>query len=37
MLGEDVDIRILAVDETNWRVRPEKLIKHDPRATAAGR
>src|SRR5688572_18265785 len=27
VLGEGVDIRIFAVDETNWQVRPEKLIK----------
>jgi hypothetical protein len=27
VLGENVDIRILAIDETNKRVRPEKLIR----------
>jgi hypothetical protein len=27
VLGEDVDIRIHAVDETNWRVRPDRLIE----------
>jgi uncharacterized radical SAM superfamily protein len=27
ILGEDVDIRILAVDETNFRVRPAKIIE----------
>ena len=27
ILGADVDIRITAVDETNWRVRPDRLVK----------
>ena len=27
VLGADVEIRIHAIDETNWRVRPDKLIK----------
>jgi len=26
VLGDDVEIRITAIDETNWRVRPDKLI-----------
>src|SRR6185436_2788434 len=26
-LGADVEIQIHAIDETNWRVRPEKLIQ----------
>jgi hypothetical protein len=26
VLGDDVELRIVAVDETNWRVRPHRLI-----------
>ena len=35
MLGEDVEIRITVQDETNTRIRPDAIIRADPRSAAA--
>ena len=37
VLGPDVDIALDAYDETNRRIRPDRIIRHDPQGRAAAR
>ena len=37
VLGPGVEIRLHTYDETNRRVRPDRIIRDDPHAPAAGR
>jgi len=36
VLGDDVDLELLAFDETNVRIKPQKIIRHIQRADGCG-